>query len=147
MNKTNIDVINKLEKFGYGYQKTFKTKTIGNLKRQVSNGKGKLKKARSLIRNKDNQEIGYDIDDENREDDLNFLELERRGSKKKALRKYRSLSKNKSAKRRGSRIGRKKSHQLLKSKSNNIDRVLTTAKHIVRDKRSKSKGKKNLRKK
>ena len=144
-NAVNKDVINKLEKFGYGYQKTFKTKTQGNLKRQVSIGKRGKKKAKSLIRNKENLGIDYAIEDNRRtKRAFNHHMSANRGSRRKTLKRYRSLSKHKSA-RRGSRLEKRKSQQLLKSRSNNIERVLNTAKEIVGERRGRSK--KNPRKK
>ena len=145
-NRTNKDVINKLEKFGYGYQKTFKTKTHGNLKRQVSVGKKGKKRSRSLVRNKENIGIDYAIEDDRRtKKDMNYHATRFRGSRARTMRRYRSLSKHKSA-RRGSRLEKRKSQGILKSRSNNIERVLNTAKQIVGEK-TRTKSKKNPRKK
>jgi hypothetical protein len=134
-NKTNKEVISKLEKFGYGYQKTYVKPAEGNLKRKISlnniNGK---KKSRSLIRYKDNVGIDYSIKDRNQKDNP-VIVSDLRGRKKKSMKRYRSVSKSKSG-RRGSRIDKMRSKQLKKSKSDNIEQVIDTAQKIVGDKKS-----------
>lgn len=134
-NKTNKDVISKLEKFGYGYQKTFAKPAEGNLKRKISiNNINNKKKSKSLIRLKENVGIDYSIKDKaGKEHPMIISDL--RGRKKKDLKKYRSVSKSKSG-RRGSRVGGMRSKQLKKSKSNNIEQVIDTAQKIIGDKKN-----------
>ena len=105
------------------------------------------KKSKSLLRSQDNIGVDYAIEAPRRnKENLNWNKLvHMRGSmKRKSLKRYRSMSKNKTT-RRGSRLVARKSHRLQKSKSNNIEHVINTAKEIVGEKRGKSK--KNLKKK
>lgn len=60
-NKSLKDVVSKLETFGYGYQKSYKDRPKGNLKRTVSKPKRKRAKTKSLIRSKDNLGIDYAV--------------------------------------------------------------------------------------
>lgn len=86
-NDQSIDVINKLEMFGFGYQKSFNEPTEGNLKRQVSIDKQTLKKSKSSIRHRDNYFVDYAVDSTPKEN----IEQPR-----SSLRKQRSSNKSKS---------------------------------------------------
>lgn len=139
-NQVYKDVINKLEKFGYGYQKTFKNKTTGNLKRQVTTKKGK-KRSKSLIKAKDKVGIDYAIEDPRKYRDMStnadtHLRRGRRGVPKK----YRSFSRSLTG-RRASKARNGKPYKTFKTKPTNINEVLIRAQDLTGDKRAKSKKK------
>lgn len=122
-NKANKNVISKLETFGYGYQKSFKAKAAGNLKRQISIDK--KARAKSLIKHKDNYGIDYAVT-ESRKDKENLhpqmSDLRGGGSKKGELKKHKSVSKTRGIANGGAKLEKRRSKNLKKSKSNNIDR-------------------------
>lgn len=137
-NQTYKDVINKLEKFGYGYQKTFKTKTSGNLKRQVSVPRKGKKRSKSFVKAKENIGVDYAIEETRRRRNGSPDNAEARRARKRAIKKYRSYTRSLTHRKGSSgRVGR--SHKQFKTKGNNIDVILTRAVGIVGDKRGKSK--------
>lgn len=121
-NKSNKNVLSKLEQFGFGYQKTFKDKPVGNLKRQVS--LNKKERAKSMIKTKENVGIDYAVvDKENVGPSMNNLRGPK--SKKRGLKKYKSVSKTRGISARMGRLEKRKSaKRLKKSKSNNINNAL-----------------------
>lgn len=89
-------IIQKLESFGYGYQKTFKSQKsnqpIGHLKRHVSMENKAPKKSTSLIRRQGTY-IDYHVTDLDKENN-HMDQLEVKGKPKKGkLKKYKSASK------------------------------------------------------
>ncbi|CAI2369184.1 unnamed protein product [Moneuplotes crassus] len=138
--ETFKDVINKLEKFGYGYQKTFKRKTQGNLKRQVTTKKGK-KRSRSLIRAKENIGIDYAIEDHRRHRDssTNAESSPKRG-RRTAIKRYRSYTRSLN-RGKGSGLGVGSTHKVFKTKANNFNEVLIRARDLTGENRHKPKKK------
>lgn len=124
-NKANKNVISKLETFGYGYQKSFKTKPSGHLKRQISIDK--KARAKSLIKHKDNYGIDYAVaesrkDKENLQPQLSDPREIR--SKKGEIKKHKSVTKIRGNSNGGAKLEKRRSKKLKKSKSNNIDELM-----------------------
>jgi hypothetical protein len=118
-NKSHKLVLGKLETFGYGYQKTFKDKAKGNLKRQVS--LGKPGRSKSLIRDKHNLAVGYSVvEGMDKENLIPSLSKQKSSvSKKNPLKKYKSASRPRTVSKKPSKMEkRKSSNKLKKSKSN-----------------------------
>jgi hypothetical protein len=120
--KSNKNVISKLEQFGFGYQKTFKDKPVGNLKRKVS--LNKKERAKSMIKTKDNLGINYAVIDK---ENVGFSMNNQRGlkNKKRGTKKYKSVSKTRGISSKMGRLDKKKSgKRLKKSRSSNINNML-----------------------
>lgn len=93
--KQNKNVISKLESIGYGYQKSYSEKPTGHLKRTVSIQPERKGKAKSLLKRADSMAVDYKVTDDKADKENMVKRQSTKGSRGRALKRYRSVSKTK----------------------------------------------------